>query len=128
MAEYVFFNPNPYGRRVGDCAVRALCKALNQTWEKTYAEMSVYGYSYGDMPNANVVWGRYLKDKGFKKHIIPDTCPDCYNLADFCDEHPDGIFVVALSNHVVTVQNGVYFDTFDSGNEPPLYYWRKESE
>ena len=126
MAEYVFFNPNPYGRRVGDCAVRALCKALNQSWEKTYAEMSVYGYSYGDMPNANVVWGRYLKDKGFKKHIIPDTCPDCYDLADFCDEHPDGIFVVALSNHVVTVQNGAIFDTWHSGNEIPLYYWRKD--
>ncbi len=126
MAEYVFFNPNPYGRRVGDCAVRALCKALNQPWEKTYAEMSVYGYSYGDMPNANVVWGQYLKDKGFKKHIIPDTCPDCYSLADFCAEHPDGIFVVALSGHVVTVQNGAYYDTWDSGNEIPIYYWRKD--
>ena len=128
MGNYVYFNPNPYGRRVGDCSVRALSKALNQEWFKTYVEMSVYGLINGDMPNSNAVWGNYLHEKGFTKHIVPDACPDCYTLADFCNEHPEGLFVVALSNHVVTVHNGKFFDTWDSGNEIPLYYWRKENK
>ncbi len=128
MDKFVFFNPNPYGRRVGDCSVRALCKALNQDWYKTYTEMAVYGFSYGDMANANAVWGRYLRDKGFSKHVIPETCPDCYTLEDFCAEHPSGVYVVALSGHVVTVENGKFYDTWDSRNEIPIYYWRKESE
>lgn len=128
MDKFVFFNPNPYGRRVGDCAVRAVCKALNQSWDKTYVEMAVYGFSYGDMSNANSVWGKYLRDKGFTKHIIPDTCPDCYTLDDFCTEHPTGVYVIALSGHVVTVIDGKLYDTWDSGNEIPIYYWQKRKE
>lgn len=30
---YVPFNPNPYFQRVGDCSVRAICKALDKKWE-----------------------------------------------------------------------------------------------
>ena len=27
------FNPNPLAARVGDCAVRAVCKAIGADWE-----------------------------------------------------------------------------------------------
>jgi hypothetical protein len=27
---------------------------------------------------------------------------------------------------VVTVQDGKYYDTWNSGNEVPVYYWEKE--
>ena len=33
---WVFYNPNPKGARVGDCAIRAVSKALNLTWEEAY--------------------------------------------------------------------------------------------
>ena len=29
------YNPNPKGACVGDCTVRAISKALNQSWEDT---------------------------------------------------------------------------------------------
>ena len=120
------FNPNPKGKRVGDCTVRALCKALGQSWEKTYVDLCVYGLMHSDMPSANAVWGAYLKSKGFSRYIIPDTCPDCYTLEQFCTEHPQGIYVVALSGHVVTVQDGKIYDSWDSRNETPIYYWRTD--
>ena len=129
MDNYVYYNPNPRSRRVGDCAVRALSKALNQDWDKTYLWICIYGFIYKDMPNGNAVWGMYLKNKGFTRHIIPDTCPDCYTLNDFCLEHPNGTYVVALSGHVVAVVDGQIYDTWDSGNEIPIYYWsRKDNE
>ena len=31
---WVKYNPNPAGRQVGDCAVRALTKALNIDWDQ----------------------------------------------------------------------------------------------
>lgn len=31
---FVFFNPNPGAKRVGDCAVRAIAKAMGTDWEK----------------------------------------------------------------------------------------------
>ena len=48
-------------------------------------------------------------------------------MADFAAEHPSGTYILALSGHVVCVMDGDYYDTWDSGGEVPLYYWRKEA-
>lgn len=120
------YNPNPTGKNVGDCTVRALSKALEKSWEEIYTELCVYGMMLGDMPSANAVWGTYLKSKGFSRHIIPGSCPDCYTVADFADEHPCGTYILALSGHVVCIQDGTIFDSWNSGGEIPLYYWDKE--
>lgn len=119
------YNPNPNASRVGDCSVRAVACALEQDWYKTYSDMAVYGLMKCDMPSANAVWGAYLRDNGFTKDIIPDGCPDCYTVADFAADHPLGIYVLGLNGHVVTVKDGNYYDTWDSGNEIPIYYWRR---
>lgn len=123
---FIPYNPNPKGTLTGDCAIRAVAKATDMPWENAYTALTVEGYKKGDLPNANHVWGTYLKSKGFKREIIPDTCPDCYTVRDFAEDHPKGMFVLALDNHVVTVFDGDYFDAWDSGNEIPLYYWYKE--
>ena len=123
---WVQYNPNPRRTRVGDCAVRAVAKATGQDWESSYCALAVKGYSMADLPSANSVWGAYLKEKGFKREIIPNTCPDCYTVEDFCRDHPNGMYVLALDGHVVTVYDGKFFDTWNSSNEPVLYYWYKE--
>lgn len=123
---FIPYNPNPYGTFTGDCAIRAVAKATDQPWENAYTALTVEGYKRGDLPNANRVWGAYLKSKGFKRAVIPDTCPDCYTVRDFAEEHPKGMYVLALENHVVAVNDGDYFDSWDSGQEIPLYYWYKE--
>lgn len=79
-----------------------------------------------DMPSANAVWGAYLKSKGFERNIVPNTCPDCYSVQEFCKDHPNGTFVVALSGHVVTVKDGKLYDTWDSRDEIPIYYWSRK--
>lgn len=121
-----YYNPNPAGKRVGDCTVRALTKATGQDWETVFVGLALNGYSLGDMPSANHVWGAYLRQHGFVRRIIPDECPDCYTVADFCRDHPHGVYVLALSGHVVAVENGDAFDSWDSTSEVPIYYWTKE--
>lgn len=79
------------------------------------------------MPSANHVWGAYLRRHGFRRYALPDVCPDCYTVADFCRDHPSGVYVLALSGHVVCVEDGDYYDTWDSGAEVPAYYWQKEA-
>lgn len=81
-----------------------------------------------DMPSANAVWGAYLKNRGFTRHIIPDTFPDNYTLNDFCDDHPHGTYVVALSGHVATIENGKIFDSWDSSTETPIYFWNRKEK
>lgn len=52
--------------------------------------------------------------------------PDCYNVKDFAQDHPKGRYVVGTGTHVIAVIDGNYYDTWDSGEEIPVYYWEKE--
>lgn len=120
---YIYYNPSPTGRNVGDCAVRAVAKALDLDWEKAYALIAAAGYAMGDMPSSNSVWGAVLRQNGFYKAIIPDTCPDCYTAADFARDNPNGTFVLGFGTHVATVVNGDIYDSWDSSHEIPSYFW-----
>ena len=124
---YAYYNPNPAGKSISDCTVRALAKALGQSWEETYTGLALEGFVKGDLPNADSVWGAYLRAHGFSRRLLPDTCPDCYTVSQFAEDHPYGTFVLSMpGRHVVTVMDGVIYDSWDSGNEVPTYYWTKE--
>lgn len=120
------YQPNPTGRTVGDCAVRAIAKALGTDWETAYAKIANTGFLMGDMPSSDSVWGAVLRKDGFVRESIPNTCPDCYTAADFCRDHPKGVYVLGFGGHVATVVNGDLFDSWNSSNEIPMYYWRKD--
>ena len=128
MAEWIQYNPNPAGRNVGDCAVRAVAKALGTDWETAYVLITTAGFQMNDMGSSNSVWGAVLRKNGFYRHSLPNKCPDCYTIGEFADEHPNGTFVVGTGNHVVTVKNGAVYDSWDSRNEIPVYYWSEEAE
>ncbi len=125
---YSYYQPNPTGKSVGDCTIRAIAKAMEQTWEEAYAGLSLEGFLRGDLPNADSVWGPYLREHGFTRHLLPDTCPDCYTVADFAEEHPNGTYILSMpGRHVVAVVDGTIFDSWDSSGEVPVYYWTKEN-
>lgn len=46
---WIEFLNNPIGRRVGDCAVRAISKALNMGWEAAYIALVMNGLQMGDI-------------------------------------------------------------------------------
>ena len=119
------YNPNPCGRRVGDCTVRALAKALGVDWETAYAMVVNAGFLMCDMPSTDSVWGAVLRQNGFMRETIPNTCPDCYTLSEFAQDHPKGTFVVALPSHVATVVDGDVYDSWNSMGLTPLYYWKE---
>ena len=128
MRNWRLYNPSPTGRQVGDCAGRALSKALNMDWERAYAELAVMGFTMGDMPSSNAVINAVLKQYGFRKQVIPNTCPDCYTIMDFANDHPVGMYVVGTGNHIVAVENGTIFDSWDCSNEIAIFYWEEEPE
>lgn len=125
---YVYYNPNPKNNRVGDCVIRAITKALNSNWNDIYLDIVAEGFEEKDMPSSDNVWGRYLFKKGFRRNVIPNDCPDCYTIRDFSYDHPHGTYILVTSerNHIVCMDNGTVYDTFDSLNEVPVYYWRRE--
>ena len=122
---YIFYNPNPKGSNIGDCVIRALTKACDMTWDDVYLDLMLLGFVMKDMPSANHVWGTYLMQNGFQRFALPNTCPDCYSVSDFCNDHPKGTYVLATGSHVITIVDGNYYDSWDSGREVPAYLFAK---
>lgn len=121
---YVFYNPNPKDKRTGDCAVRALSKALDMSWQEAKLLLDAYSMDEAEVETSDLVWGRILSEHGFVMQSL--YCNDGCTLEGFCQTHPKGVYVVKLPNHVVCVVDGCYHDSWDSGNEVPLYCWRKK--
>lgn len=126
MSRWVSYNANPQHRRVGDCTVRAISKVLGQDWYKTYFGTAIEGAIQCDMPSANQVWGAYLRSQGFQRHLTPDDRWEDYTVEVFCEEHPEGTYLLALDSHVVAAIDGCFYDTWDSGGEVVNYYWERK--
>lgn len=123
---YKFYNTNPHNKLVGDCVIRAISFLLNKSWDEAFIGVCAKAFEMKDMPSSNAVWNAYLLDNGFSKNLLPDTCPYCYTVKDFCRDYSRGDYILSLNGHVVAVSHGDYYDTWDSGDEVPLFYWRKE--
>ena len=123
---WIEYNPNPCGIRVSDCAVRAVAKAFGDNWDTAFAKLSLEAFIACNMPSSDDVWGRILAKNGFKKKVIETECEDCYTADQFCNDHPEGTYVLAFGGHVATVVDGNLFDSWDSSNEVPIYYYELE--
>ena len=124
---FVEMNNNPYKKTVGDCVIRAISAAEGRTWDDIFLDLMLKSFEMKDIPSANNVWSAYLKDLGYSRYIIPNTCPDCYTIKDFGMDNPVGKYILATGTHVVCVRDGNYIDTWDSGAEVPIYYFEKEN-
>ena len=126
MSRWKNYNPNPVSRNVGDCSIRALTVALGVDWENAFAMLSANAFQMADMMSSNSVISSVLRQHGYRRSVIPNSCPDCYTIADFADDHPEGTYVLGTGTHVVAVKDGEIWDSWDSSHEIPQYFWWKE--
>lgn len=120
------YNANPANNLVGDCVIRAISTLTGQDWMTTKIGIFIQSCLMYSTESSNNVWHAYLHKQGYRRYSIPNTCPYCYTVKDFCKDHPYGKYLLALDGHVVAVIDGDYYDTWDSGNEVPIYFWKKE--
>lgn len=123
---YIYTNPNPNGREVGDCTVRAISICEGLAWEEVYLSLCIMGFLEADMPSSNAITDKYLLSQGYTKRGIVNTCPDCYTVKKFCEEHPKGRYILGTGTHMICVIDGDYYDAWDSGEKLPAYYFYKE--
>lgn len=117
-------NPNPLRKEVPDCVIRAVSIALNRGWLEVYDDLCELGRREFNMPSADAVWGKYLYFLGFEPFLIPSVCPKCVTINEFTKMYPYGTYIIGTGNHAVAVINGDYYDSWDSGNEIPSFFWR----
>lgn len=126
---YVYFQPNKKDLKdkVGDCQVRALCKALGKTWLEVFdltipmcRELQTYTIFDCDLNKTKECMSRL----GFEYHGVSNKRGTTRPTIDsFAKEHPTGTYVCTVARHVVAVVDGRYYDTWDSGYKSMYGYY-----
>lgn len=125
MNNYRYLNLNPDGLDTQDCTIRAISLFLDISWDDAYWGVVTEGFLQKKMPSTDAVWGRYLEKNNCYLTRVPSDCPLCYTVKDFAKDFNKGRYLLKVNEHVVTVINGYYYDTWNSGNEIVLYYWKR---
>jgi hypothetical protein len=125
---YKYFQPNKKDLkdRYGDCAIRALCKAQNMEWLDAYDLMwkltrevqcpfnSKYGFE-SIMKQLGYTYGGISNKKGTVRPSV----------RQFAKQNPKGTYICVVANHYVTIVDGDYYDTWDSGSSSMYGYWKR---
>ena len=125
-----FYNPNPNKRTdVGDCVIRSMCKATGKDWDTVFNDLVAIAFEKKCMPNSDDAWKEYLSQHGFEyrklsikkgsKRPTPQT---------FATKNKKGTFVLVIAGHIVTCQDGYFWDTWDCGEKGMYGYWEKVEE
>lgn len=126
---YQYYNPNPIRfDPVGDCTVRALSKALDISWEEAHVILDYNSYMMGTISNANEVLAAVLRKNGFVRGQFPNDCNDCLTVEEFTQVFPKGTYVLGTGSHVLCVQDGIAYDSWDSRSETPLYFFARKDD
>ena len=143
-SSFYFYNANPKSRYTSDCVVRAICVALEETWDDVIMEMAKLscetGYSINDTNGINL----YLERKGFVKQSQPRKDDNTrYTGREFCNwlsvNYPNGELGRVVANigsgHTVCIiptnhGDGIncrykVLDTWDSSDGCIGNYWAK---
>lgn len=125
---YQYYQPNPKDLKdqYGDCAIRAVCAAEKMDWLKCYDKMWELSREVYCPMNCKIGFEHIMKSLGYKYTGISNkkgtTRP---TVESFTKEHKQGVFVLVVANHYVTVRDGQYWDTWDSGSKSLYGYWEK---
>ena len=118
-----WFQPNNH--RTGDCVIRSFCKYMDVNWVTAFDRLVpiarerqenlglLFQYADGDMKELGLIWHPLKVVKG-KKRIT---------VEEFAKSHKEGRYILRVSNHVVTVKDGYYWDIWECGDCCVYGYW-----
>jgi len=124
------YNPNPKSRNIGDCTLRSYCAAFNIDWDTAFDIASRIAKE-----NSSMI--QYVADKVLIEHFgctideeyKKKKANDRMTVNHFAMTHPYGTYVLHVRSHQVTVKNGEYWDSWDSGDKKvdKIYYVNKKN-
>lgn len=125
-----YFQPNPLpmkeADKVGDCVLRALCKVLSKEWVDVFEILYKRAKAMYRMPNSQEVFEGYLEEQGYRwTPLKAEKGKSRITVVEFAEKNPCGSFMVQVSNHVVAVVDGLYYDSWNSGEKALYGFWSK---
>ena len=123
---YKYFNANPKNKHTTDCVTRAICAALDQTYEQTVKELSEFWLKTGYEMTDTKCFGKYLESKGWQKQKQPRKVDNTKYIGKEFVKLFNGICVANIGgNHTVCIKDSKVFDIWDSTDGCIGNYWTK---
>ena len=125
---WIYANPNHVRDDEPDCVVRAISIATGMAWDDVHRELCEMSREKGTMPSVNWLWGLWLTEHGFQPFLLPESCPECVTVREFCKKFSRGVYVIGTGSHAVAVRGGNYMDAWDSGDTVPTYFFKRRKQ
>ena len=124
--KFIKYNANPKDWKTGDCVIRAISTATQQSWDTVYEDLCKIGGKKCRMPDDLLVYSAYLKDKGFdekkqKKHENGKR----YTIEDLVENYPNSIIVMNCAHHLTVAIAGHIIDTWNPAYKTGGKFWLK---
>lgn len=121
-----YYNANPKGIRAGDCAIRVLSLALNQTWEDTLQGLTEVALKCKRSPTETTTIAKYLNQKGWRKELQPKHLDGTkYTGRQFIDARLESTVIICKigPHHISVIYGGRFYDTWDPSDYVVGNYW-----
>ena len=126
--KFKYYQPNKKDLKdeYGDCVIRALTKVMGKEWLQVFDELIPYVREVQANPNAPQVYAKYLEDNGFKwVGISVGKGKKRPTVQSFTKDHPEGTYILRVAHYIVSVSEGFFWDTWDSGHKSVYGYYIK---
>ena len=124
-----FYDANPKGKITGDCVIRAIALATDQSWDKVLTDLFQLSLKYKQTMGRPEIYDRYLKSLGFvKPPMLRKSDRSRYTGEEFCqlDICSDQTVIIHIgSHHLSCVHKGRIWDTWDCSEYCVGNYWTK---
>lgn len=148
----VKYNANPKGWKTGDCVVRAIALATNQTWDQVFLDLNKVAFRKKRLLDDPCVYNEYLKQLGWEKKAQPryynyesgyrTVNYDKLTIYEFIRDLNHSIlvggyrheaFLITVAHHMTCVKFDKekcrydLYDIWDCGEKTIGNYWVKEN-
>lgn len=124
--KFIKYNANPKNKKTGDCVIRAICTALNESWADTYRGMLDIAIETGQAISYKDNYVEYLKRKGYDmQKQLKKSSGKKYTIEEFADKiaQPNKTYILNVANHVTVVINKSLYDIWDCRKKTVGNYW-----
>lgn len=121
VLKFIRYTANPKNE-TNDCIIRSIANATQTPWEDVMREMCDIAIELYNMPNAYEVAKEYMDRRKYPEEYLRSS--EELTVAEFCQQHPTGNYVILTEVHAISIIDGDVYDLQNSLYDRIVSYWK----